>query len=212
MGKTISNKNVLRARFNVADFEGEWLASFGRPELRGSWMVWGGSGSGKTTFMMMLAKYVSQFRKVAYNSLEQGLCLSLQVAWERVGMEDAGNNVMLLDKECLSELRERLDKKRSPDVIIIDSLHYWLGFKMNDYMSLLRDYPDKLFIFLSHERAGEPKGSMAQYIRYNSDIKIRVEGYTAYVTTRYEDKSKGEGGADFIIWKEGADMYNLNNM
>jgi len=212
MGKTISNKNVLNARFDVADFDGEWLASFGRPELRGSWMVWGGSGSGKTTFMLKLAKYVSRFRKTAYDSLEQGLCLSFQVAWNRVGMAEAGNNIMLIEKETLSDLRARLDKKRSPDVIIIDSLHYWQGFKLSDYVSLLQSYPDKLFVFVSHERGGEPKGSTAQYIRYNSDVKIRVEGYRAYVTTRYEDKENGVGGADFIIWEEGANEYNLNKM
>ncbi|MCQ2359980.1 MAG: ATP-binding protein [Paludibacteraceae bacterium] len=212
MGKTISNKNVLNARFNVAEFEGEWLASFGRPELRGSWIVWGGSGSGKTTFMLQLAKYVSQFRKVAYNSLEQGLCLSFQVAWNRVGMADAGNNIMLIEKETLADLRLRLDKKRSPDIIIVDSLHYWQGFKLCDYVNLLQSYPDKLFVFVSHERNGEPKGSIAQYIRYNSDVKIRVEGYKAFITTRYEDKENGVGGADYTIWEEGANEYNLTKM
>lgn len=212
MGRTISNRSVTQARFRTAEFDGEWLASFGKPELRGSWLVFGGSGSGKTTFMLKLAKYISQFRKVAYNSLEQGLCLSLQVVWNRVEMGEAGGNVVLLEKESLAELRERLDKKRSPQVVIIDSVHYWLGFKMNDYMSLLESYPDKLFIFVAHEKNGEPKGSMAQYIRYNSDIKIHVEGYTAFVTTRYENPEKGEGGADFVIWEKGANEYNLNKM
>ncbi len=79
-------------------------------------------------------------------------------------------------------------------------------------MSLLESYPDKLFIFVAHEKNGEPKGSMAQYIRYNSDIKIHVEGYTAFVTTRYENPEKGEGGADFVIWEKGANEYNLNKM
>ncbi len=212
MGKTISNKNVTAARFKTAEFDGRWLASIGKPELRGSWLVFGGSGSGKTTFMLQLAKYLSNFRKVAYNSLEQGLCRSFQVAWNRVGMIDAGNNIMLIEKETLKELRERLDKRRSPDIIIVDSIHYWLGFKMNDYMGLLQSYPNKLFIFVSHERVGEPKGSMAQYIRYNSDVKIHVEGYTAYITTRYEDRENGEGGADYVIWEEGANEYNLNKV
>lgn len=35
MGRAISNKNVLTAKFEVADFDGAFLASFGRPELRG---------------------------------------------------------------------------------------------------------------------------------------------------------------------------------
>lgn len=207
MGKTISNINVLSAKFEVADFEGKWLASFGRPELRGSWMVYGGSGTGKTTFMLSLAKYLSTHRKTAYNSLEQGLCLSFQTAWQRVGMADAGANIVLIEKETLKELRTRLTKRRAPQIIIIDSLHYWQGFSMRDYAALLSDFPDKLFVFVAHEKQGEPKGSMAQYIRYNSDIKIRVEGYKAFITTRYEVAERGEGGADYIIWDKGANEY-----
>lgn len=86
MSRAISNKNVLAAQFETADFDGAFLASFGRPELRGVWIIWGGSGSGKTTFTLQLCKYLAGFRRVAYNSLEQGLSLSLQKAWERVEM------------------------------------------------------------------------------------------------------------------------------
>lgn len=78
MARAISNKNVLQAKFDVADFDGAFLASFGRPELRGEWLIYGGSGCGKTTFVMQLCKYLTRFRRVAYNSLEQGLSLSLQ--------------------------------------------------------------------------------------------------------------------------------------
>lgn len=213
MGKTISNSNVLSARFKAASFEGAWLASLGKPELRGSWFVFGGSGSGKTTFLLQLCKYLTNFvPKTAYNSLEQGLCLSFQEAWRRVEMKDAGRKIILIEKETLKDLRERLDKRKSPDVVVIDSLHYWIGFKISDYMALLSDYPKKLFIFVSHEVKGEPKGSMAQYIRYNSDIKIHVQGYKALVTTRYENAGKGEGGKDFIIWEKGANEYWLNNI
>ena len=100
MGRAISNKNVLTAKFEVADFDGAFLASFGRPELRGAWIIYGGSGCGKTTFVMQVCKYLTRFRRVAYNSLEQGLSLSLQKAWERVGMEEVGNRIILLNKDA----------------------------------------------------------------------------------------------------------------
>lgn len=128
MSRAISNINVLAARFETVEFAGEWLASFGRPELRGTWIIWGGSGSGKTTFTLMLCKYLANFGRVAYNSLEQGLSLSLQKAWERVGMGEAGNSVILLNKEELPELRARLNKRKSPEIIIIDSVQYLDGF------------------------------------------------------------------------------------
>jgi predicted ATP-dependent serine protease len=139
---------------DAVNFTDEWLASFGRPELRGSWLVYGGSGSGKTTFMLRLGKYLTNFCTVAYNSLEQGLSLSMQRAWERVDMAEAGSGIILLEKEPLGELRARLKKRRSPDAVIIDSMHYWLGFSMSDYMSLLDEFKSKLFVFCAHEQKG----------------------------------------------------------
>lgn len=161
---------------------------------------------------MQVCKYLTRFRRVAYNSLEQGLSLSLQKAWERVGMAEVGNRIILLNKEQLKELRTRLKKKQSPDVIVIDSVHYLRRFNMDQYQTLRDEFPDKLFIFISHEKAGQPKGMMAQNIRYDSEIKIRVEGYKAFVTTRYEVADLGEGGADFVIWEAGAQEYWIDKM
>lgn len=209
MGRAISNKNVLAAKFETVEFAGAWLASFGRPELRGTWIIWGGSGSGKTTFTLMLCKYLANFRRVAYDSLEQGLSLSLQKVWERVGMSEAGCNIILLNKEELPELRARLSKRKSPEIIIIDSVQYLDGFNWAGFKKLKREYPDKLFIFISQaDRAGkDPDGKLAGKIRYDAEIKIKVEGFKAFVTTRYEDPERGEGGADFIIWEQGAADY-----
>jgi hypothetical protein len=212
MGRAISNKNIESAKFDVVEFEGKWRDSFGRPELRGSWIVYGGSGSGKTTFMLQLCKYLTHFKKVAYDSLEQGLSLSFKVAWERASMIEAGSKFLLIEKEGVKEIWDRLSKRRSPDVIVIDSVHYLLNFKIADYIKLLANFPNKLFIFVAHEKNKEPQGAIAEYIRYNSDIKIRVEGYKAFFTTRYEDSEKGEGGKDFIIWEKGANEYWINNL
>lgn len=210
MARAISNKNVLQARFDVADFDGAFLSSFGRPELRGSWIIYGGSGSGKTTFVMQLCKYLTRFGRVAYDSLEQGLSLSLQRAWERVNMAEAGTGIVLLDKENLRDLRKRLKKKQAPDMVVIDSVHYLRRFYDKDYQDFCDEFPDKLFIWIAHEKGGLPKGMLAQNIRYDAEIKVRVEGYKAFVTTRYEVPERGEGGADFVIWEQGAREYWTN--
>lgn len=171
MGRAISNKNVLTAKFEVAEFDGAFLASFRKPELRGAWIVYGGSGSGKTTFLMQLCKYLTRFRRVAYNSLEQGLSLSLQKAWERVRMDEAGSRIILLNKESLKDLRVRLSKKQSPDVVVIDSVHYWFGLKVADVMKLKDDFPGKLFIFVSHENGDCP--TVLWRRRYATTVKSR---------------------------------------
>ena len=210
--RAISNRNILDAKFDTADFTGEWLASFGRPSLAGVWMIYGGSGTGKTTFILKLCKYLTTFGKVAYDSLEQGFSLSMQIAWRRVHMEEAGDRIVLLDREQLKALRERLNKRKSPSIIVIDSVKYVLGFKMSDLMALKNDFPDKLFIFIAHEKNGDPDGAISMAIKYDADIKIRTEGYKAFVTTRFEDAERGEGGADFIIWEKGAQEYWAENL
>lgn len=208
MGKQIPNRQIGKTKFKAVDFEGEWKASFGRPELSGSWLVYGGSGSGKTTFMLQLAKYLSKFDKVAYDSLEQGLSLSFQKAWERVKMIEAGNRFVLIEKEnTKKDIWDRLAKRRSPNIIIIDSVNYMYQFSKKDYNDLLNNFPQKLFIFVAHEKNKQPMGSVANFIRYNSDIKVHVEGYKAFVTTRFEDREKKEGGEPFVIWEQGASEY-----
>lgn len=212
MGKAISNRDVAAARFETVPFEGEWLASIGRPELRGSWLVFGQSGSGKTTFALQLARYLSRFCKVAYDTLEQGLSLSFQSAWVRTGMEEAGNAVMVLDKEPVAQLRQRLSRRRSPQVVIIDSLTAMPGFTRKDYLSLVDGFPRKLFVFLAHERKGLPDPAIAETVRRLSEVKIYVEGFRAHVTTRYACPERGEGVSDYIIWRQGAEEYHLNNI
>ena len=212
MGKAISNRDVVAARFETVPFDGEWLASIGRPELRGSWLVFGQSGSGKTTFALQLARYLSRFCKVAYDTLEQGLSLSFQSAWVRTGMEEAGNAVMVLDKEPVAQLRQRLSRRRSPQVVIIDSLTAMPGFTRKDYFSLVDGFPRKLFVFLAHERKGLPDPAIAETVRRLSEVKIYVEGFRAHVTTRYACPERGEGVSDYIIWRQGAEEYHLNNI
>ena len=205
MARAYSNANIRSARFKTADFGGAWLASIGTPVLRGTWLIYGGSGSGKTSFCLQLAKYLAQFGRVLYNSLEQGLSPTMQAAWLAGGMEEAGRRVKLLDRESYDELFERLGKRQSPEIVIIDSINYLRGLRLCDYQLLTQRYRKKLFIVVAHEKGGEPKGALAQAIRYDADVKIRVEGYRAMVTSRY---ATGEvGGEDYIIWEDGAEAY-----
>lgn len=66
--KVITVKNLYAKRYRTMEFDGRWLASFGNPDVSGSWLVWGKSGSGKTTFLLMLSKYLTQFERVLYLS------------------------------------------------------------------------------------------------------------------------------------------------
>ena len=101
-------------------------------------------------------------------------------------------------------MRARLDKDRSPNIIIIDSLQHF-RINVSDYYSLLEDYPKKLFIFISHANGSEPKGELGDEIRYNSDVKIRVHQFIAspVETTRYG------GSKPYVIWEDGANNAEI---
>lgn len=191
---------LLNASFEAMPFEGQWQRSLGNPEKTGSWIIWGDSANGKTRCALQLCKYLSQFGRVAYNSLEEGASLSMREAFLQVGMMEAGRRVMLLDKEPVQALFTRLEKHKSPDIVFIDSVQY-TGLKYVDYVRLLDRFRKKLFVFVSHADGKLPAGRVAKSIRYDANIKIRVEGYTAFPVSRYG------GGEPLVVWDEGAVNY-----
>jgi hypothetical protein len=176
----------------------------GTPECRGSWLVWGDSGNGKSTFLMQTAKELAKYLKVDYNSLEEEDRGSMQKLMQENKMEDCKKgHFMLLNGWQLAELRARLDKPRSAKVVIIDSVQYFT-LTIAQYKELLEDYPSKLFIFNSHADGKYPKGALADKIRYDSDVKIRVQGFRAMSGSRM---SRGKVTEDYVIWELGAANY-----
>lgn len=202
MAKSYSNSNVLSARFELAPFDGAWLEHLGRPALQGMWFVYGKSGSGKTTYCLRLAKYLTGFvKRVAYNSLEQGLSPAMQQAWRRAGLEECGRHIMLIDREQLPELSQRLAKKQSPDVIFIDSVMYLEDTSASDIIALRHRHPGKLFVVIGQERNGDAYNTKQIKIKHDADIKIRCVGGIARCETRYSTED-GYGGADFIAYEK----------
>jgi len=196
--RAISIGQLYRTSIRSLDFEGEWFAAVGSPEPTGSWLIWGNSGNGKTRFALQLAKYLTTFgRKVAYDSLEEGVSLSLRNAIEDCNMQEVSRRFSLLDKEPISELTDRLSKKKSPDVIIIDSIQY-TGLTYADYKMLKDRFRTKLFILISHAEGSQPSGRVARSIRFDANVKIWVEGFQAFAASRYG------GGEPYMIWEEGA--------
>lgn len=189
---------LYKLKFNTLPFEGEWLGLIGTPEIAGSWIIWGNSGNGKTRFALQLAKYLCGFTKVYYNTLEEGEKLTFKKACKENAMESV-KTTFRYGKDKLPALIARLEKRRSPSVIVIDSLqHFRIGKK--EYYDLMERFPKKLFIFISHARGQEPKGEVADEIRYNSDVKIRVERFIA----RPVENTRYGGHKPYVIWEEGA--------
>lgn len=203
MGKILGIKQFLQERKKAMDFSGSFYHLLGRPEPQGAWIIWGQSGSGKTTFTCRLAKYLAEFGRVAYLSLEEGDSLSLQRSFQDAGMMEVNGRVVLLDMN-FDEMVEKLAKPKSWDIVIIDSLQY-ARIDYDTYRDLRSRFPRKLFIFISHADGKDPKGGVADSIRYDCSCKIYVEGFRAVAASRYLDH--GQKSHPFIIWEEKAVLY-----
>lgn len=206
MARAYGVKQIMNANFKTLDFEGQWLDLIGQPEPIGSWIICGDSFNGKTTLSLALAKYLTNFGKVAYNSLEEGRCESIRRGFQKANMMEVDGKLLLLDQEPISELIFRLEKKKSPRFIFIDSLQY-AGLTYKEYTDLINRFRNKLFIWISHAKGKIPAGSVGEKAWYDAFVKIWVEGFLAFCNSRY-----GGNREPFIIWKEGAEEYYGNRI
>ncbi|MDR1370918.1 MAG: AAA family ATPase [Dysgonamonadaceae bacterium] len=187
--RAYSVKNVLDAKFETLDFEGKWKDAIGCPELAGSWIIYGPPKNGKTSFAMMMAKYMTKFGRVFYNSIEEGLSKSTQMAYERVGMIEVSGKI-ILKNETIDEMTERLNRHKSPDIVFFDSIQF-AELKFSDYKRMKTVFPNKLFVYVSHVEGKQPEGQTARKIWKDANVSFRVEGFRAFPTGRY-------GGGQYI--------------
>ena len=197
MKRAISVRDILDKKYETFPFEKKWKDAFDTPESSGVWFIWGNSGNGKTSFVMQLCKELCKSDRVAFNSLEEGTCLTVQNNLKRFGMAEVSRRLSFI-KEDIPALKERLRRHKSFNIVVVDSIQY-TQMTYKDYIRLKEEFPDKLFIFLSHARGKNPKGDTATSVMYDADLKIWVEGYVAYSKGRY----RGETG-QYTIWEAGA--------
>ncbi|MCX6232652.1 MAG: hypothetical protein NTZ33_14035 [Bacteroidetes bacterium] len=202
MARAYSTNSLFTKNFKTYDFKGSWEKSFGKPGRGGIWFVSGDSGNGKTSFVLQLCKYMTNFGKVLYDSFEEGFSLTMQLSCKRAGLDECGSRFLLLDKEPIPDLIIRLHKRKSAEIVVIDSSQY-SQMKYKDYILLKDTFRNKTFIIISQVDGKLPSGSLAKRIRFDSDVKIFIEKYKAFI----EASRFGGDQEPFIIWKEGADKY-----
>ncbi len=201
MGRALTVKEVLNKKRQTFPFDGKWADAFGQPERTGVWFIWGRSGNGKTSFVMQLIAELCKYDRVAFDSMEEGDSLSMRQKLVRAGLSKVGSRFHLLNAEPISDLRERLARRKSYNIIVIDSFQY-TQMSYRDYIQFKEQFKDKLIIFISHANGSLPRGSAAEGVMYDATLKIWVEGFKAFSKGRFI----GQTG-EFTIWDEGAERY-----
>lgn len=200
--KALTVANVSNQKIDLVDFEStapELYQAFGNPQNRGVWFIWGGSGSGKSSLTMDITKAFCYSLRAIHNELE-----------EEVDDVDFINRIKLKqmqdvkDKYLVSaynytELNEYLDRRNSPDVVIINSATYFFE-NQHQYFEFTRKYKrDKVIIITGMAQGKSPMSELEKKIMYDANKKIFCEGYLAACKGR----TIGPNGGTYIIWKEG---------
>jgi len=202
MKKSISAKTALGVKNRTLDVSEEWRGCLGDQIARnGTVFFWGASGNGKSSAVMSFAKMLAASGRVLYVSREEGYSLSFQNTLARFGMAELGARFQVIDDENIETLTERLSLRVAPDFVIIDSVQV-MGLSYRDVLSLKQRFPGKLFVLVSQVDGKQPDGRPAKRMMYDADLKIWVEGHTAFSKGRFI----GQTGT-FVVWQEGADRY-----
>ena len=122
--RAYSPKDVANIKHKVLPFEGKWKDVFGEPEQGDTWFISGPSASGKSSFVMQLAKMLCGLGNVLYVSLEEGVGVSMQRRLAQFKMNEVQGSFRITTDGDIDTLAERLAKPKSAKFIIVDSYQF----------------------------------------------------------------------------------------
>ena len=208
--RAYSPKDVASTKHKVLPFTGKWKEVFGEPEQGDTWFITGPSASGKSSFVMQLAKMLCGIGPVLYISLEEGVGLSMQKRLNEFKMNEVQGSFRIITDGDIEDLDKRLAKPKSAKFIIVDSYQFAFeaGWEYKLTASLIERFSKKTFIFISQEDKGKPLGKPAIRLKYKAGVKVRTLGFRAFCEGRYA----GRVGAYYSIWEEKeVEVYNTLN-
>jgi uridine kinase len=204
MKKALTVTNIINQKVTLIDFAKNYpqlYQAFGNPQNKGIWFVWGGSGSGKSSLILDLAKAFSGKIKTIHNELEEDLDdLDFINRMRLKNMQDVKDNFLTASYNY-EELCTYLDKRDSPKVVVINSATYF--FKdLQQYFEFANKYKRRKIIIISGMAKGNnPYSELETKIMYDANKKIFVSGYLALCKGR----TIGPNGGTYVIWAEGYD-------
>ena len=201
--KALNVGNIQNQKLSFIDFEKispDLYQAFGNPQNKGVWFVWGYSGSGKSSFILDLLKAFCKELKAIHNELEEDLDDA-----DFVGRIIMKNMHDVKDKYFAAsynyeEMCEYLDRKNSPQVVLINSVSYFFD-NYAQYMEFAAKYRkrNKIIIITELAKGNNPYSDLGSRIMGDANKKVFVSGYLATCKGR----TIGPNGGTYIIWKEG---------
>jgi len=210
MGKRLNVEQLSKKKYKLVEgLSQELIDAIGHIEDSFTAIIYGGSGNGKTNFLVRLLKELKDVGDMLYISYEEAHGKTIQDLIFRHNLHNDLPNLRFSDGETFEELTALLKKKRSPKIIVIDSWQFSnltyanFDFLFKNFVFGKTANKRKIFLIISHIGTGkEPDGKSAMDIKKMSNIKILVEGFVAIVkVSRYGSKK------NMVIWEDGAKEY-----
>lgn len=151
----------------------------------------GDDGHGKTEYTLQLSKMLStHYGKVHLNNVEQGKHIQIQQSVERNKFEAIpAGKFMYSAITDFKAYKEKLARRNSGRVQIIDSISYW-PLNAKQIQELIEDFRRKSFIFVAYKKHYHANKEIAHLC----DIKVRVEHFRATPRGRFG------GNENYVIW------------
>lgn len=203
--RAYSPRDIAQKKWVTLPWGEKWSTPFGSPAVNASWFVSGASASGKSSFVMQLAKELCKYGLVLYLSYEEGVNQSFQRRMGYLKMNEVQGKFRVVIDDTYDELIARLRKPKSPQFVVVDSFQV-SEWTYDQCVALIKKFPRKCFIFISQEAKSQPMGKPAIRLKYICDMKVRVIGYKAYC----QGRAIGEAGSYYVVWKEGILMTSNN--
>lgn len=196
--RAYSPKEVMSKTYKTLPWGETWSGPFGFPTTNEAWFISGASASGKSSFVMQLAKELCNYGMVLYLSYEEGVGQSFKKRLGMFRMNERQGRFRVVTSDTLEELTERLARPKSPHFVIVDSFQV-AGWSYEQAKQLMDRFPAKSFIFIAQEYKGQPMGKAAVRLRYIAGLKVRVVGYKAFCQGRFTE----DPGSYYTVWEEG---------
>lgn len=175
--------SIAQEVFDSIQFTGKWKELLGKPERGFTAVVYGKKFSGKSTFALEFADYLTNFGTVIYFSVEEGMKMTLQNKLKLLGIS---NPKLKLSAEQLPEAIMKMSKQF--DFAIIDSLTT-ANITADDLRNAKLTGAKTSYIGINHVTTeGIAKGGTGQL--HNPDIIIQIQpiGKPIVEKNRYEMK------------------------
>jgi len=185
MSRSLSIKNLYAKKFQQFEFDGLYKTAMGNPESNGIWIIWGREKNGKTWWALKLANYLSKQTKVLYISAEEGTGLDFVAACKRAGLSSNNNDLKFDEYLSIGELNEKLKSRKSAKVVFIDNCTIYADeLRAGALRDLIKQYPDKLFVFVAHEEKREPYTALAKLAKKLAKVIMHVQGLATHISGR----------------------------